>query len=137
MIRFTVYGVPVSQGNKTPFTFRDKNSGKVRASMSERNNKGLEAWRHDVSMIAQQHRPDKPYDGPVAVTLRFFFIRPKSVSEKKRPLPIVKPDIDKITRAIFDALKGKIYTDDSRVCDLITSKRYDDTPRVEIEVEEL
>lgn len=136
-IAFTVYGIPRPQGSKQPFTFRDKRTGKVRASLSESGGKNLAAWRNDVSIMAQQHRPEKPFDEAVSVTLKFYFIRPKSISKKKRPYPSVRPDIDKLTRAIFDALKGKVYTDDSRVCDLIALKRYDDVSRVEIEVERL
>ena len=137
MISFTVYGNPIPQGSKQPFTFKDKNTGKVRASLSDSSGKNLATWRNDVSVIAQQNRPENIFDDAVSVTLRFFFVRPKSISEKKRPYPNVKPDVDKITRAIFDAMKGKIYTDDARVCDLVVKKRYDTTPRVEIEVEPL
>lgn len=133
-VRFTVFGIPVPQGSKQPFTFRDKETGQVRASLSEAGGKNLAIWRNDISVIAQQHRPEQLFDEAVAVKLRFYFIRPKSISEKKRPLPCVKPDIDKLTRAVFDAMKGKIYTDDARVCDLQVKKRYDVTPRVEVEV---
>ena len=133
-IKFTVYGNAVPQGSKMPFTFKDKKTGRIRASMTESSGKNLASWRNDVSIIAQQHRPEKPFDGAVEVVLKFYFLRPKSVSANKRPYPCVKPDVDKITRAIFDAMKGKIYTDDARVCDLGVKKRYDDVPRVEVEV---
>ncbi len=137
MIRFVVYGIPVSQGSKQPFVFKDKKTGKARAALSETGGKKLAAWRSDVSMMAQQHRPDEPFDEAVVLNLRFYFLRPKSVSKKKRPYPSVKPDIDKLTRAIFDALKGKIYTDDARVCELHVYKYYDTTPRVEVEAAEI
>ena len=98
--------------------------------MAESSGKNLATWRNDVSTIAQQHRPEKPFDGAVEVILKFYFLRPKSVSAKKRPYPCVKPDVDKITRAIFDAMKGRLPM--MPWCATVVKKRYDDVPRVEV-----
>jgi Holliday junction resolvase RusA-like endonuclease len=38
--------------------------------------------------------------------------------------PTRPPDIDKVARALLDALTGIAYTDDAQVVDLIISKRY-------------
>ena len=136
-IKFTVYGSPVPQGSKQPYTFKDKVTGQIRASLSESGGKNLAAWRNDISVIAQRYRPEKPFDSAVGIKLIFYSLRPQSVNEKKRPYPSVRPDIDKLSRAVLDGLKGKVFTDDSRVCNLIALKRYDNTPRVEVEVWEL
>lgn len=71
------------------------------------------------------------------MALYFTLERPASVSAKKRPYPITKPDADKLARAVWDALKGIIYTDDSQIVRLTLSKDYGDAPGVIIQVWEL
>lgn len=58
--------------------------------------------------------------GAVSVELIFFLSRPKSVV---RPYPSVPPDVDKLERAVLDAIKG-LFEDDARVVDLESRKRY-------------
>ena len=59
-------------------------------------------------------------DGALGVALWFYLAKPKSV---QRQYPAVVPDIDKLARAILDALK-KVITDDARIVDLFVRKRY-------------
>ena len=59
---------------------------------------------------------------PVRLVIRFQFVRPASA--KKRPYPSVKPDIDKLQRAVLDALTGVIYKDDSQVVEVTARKSY-------------
>ena len=77
-----------------------------------------------VRMMASQDAPEEPWDGPVAINLRFCIERPKSVKPNKRPLPIVKPDLDNLEKAILDALNGVWYTDDSRIVRKVSEKKY-------------
>ena len=132
VIQFTVYGNPQPKGSAKAFAYIK--DGKPMASVTAANNK-TKPWQQTLSVMAQQHRPDQIYRGAVKLTLRFYFSRPKSVSVKKRPDHTVKPDLDKLVRTVGDALKGVIYSDDSKVTDIVTSKAYDDNPRVEIEIE--
>lgn len=73
-------------------------------------------------------------DGAEAVSmdLEFYFNKPKSA--KKRVHVVVKPDIDKLARAILDAGTGILYGDDSQVVSLSASKRYGGPERVEIQM---
>jgi len=60
----------------------------------------------------------------VSVRVEFILPRPKSV---KRIYPAVKPDLDKLLRALFDGLHcsgHKLLADDSLVCNCQCSKRY-------------
>jgi Holliday junction resolvase RusA-like endonuclease len=52
----------------------------------------------------------------------FYLKKPK----RAITLPTVKPDIDKLCRAILDALtdSGAIFDDDSQVVQLVASKNY-------------
>jgi Holliday junction resolvase RusA-like endonuclease len=67
--------------------------------------------------------------GAISLTAIFFMPRPKSVV---RPLPSVKPDLDKLIRAIGDAAtKAGVIQDDSQICEIVAHKVYeaDDLPR--------
>lgn len=76
------------------------------------------------------------FEGAVSVELEFQFARPKSVSEKKRPFPSVKPDIDNICKSVFDAGSGILWLDDSQIVRLVATKTYGDRPWVALRVEQ-
>jgi len=59
--------------------------------------------------------------GPVALAITFALPRPASV---RRRAPTTRPDVDKLARAVLDALTGVLYADDAQVVDLHTRKRY-------------
>ena len=76
-----------------------------------------------------------PLIGPVRVSLVFFIERPKSV---KREHPSVRPDIDKLARAVLDGLTtAGVYSDDSQVVDLTASKVYGVPAGVAVQVSPL
>lgn len=43
-----------------------------------------------------------------------------------------KPDLDNIVKLVEDGLTGVVWRDDSQVHSLTASKRYSDTPRIEV-----
>lgn len=64
---------------------------------------------------------------PLAFGTLIFVPRPKSVSEKKRPFPIVIPDYDNIKYGIMNMLKGLLFYDDNQVIiDLLGGMFYAD-----------
>ncbi len=130
MIAFTVYGKAETKGSTRAFVVGGK-------AITTNDNPKTKAWQTLVAWEAQANRPGEIIQGAVVVRLRFFFLRPKSVSVKKGPHMTVKPDIDKVTRAALDGLKGIIYSDDAVVTKLDVEKDYGDPPRVEIEIEEV
>ena len=102
-------------------------------------NKNLKPWRQQLADCAMKACADsggeiisKPT--AVRVIVCFFLAKPASVP-KNRLLPTVKPDADKLLRAVKDALKGTIYEDDSQVTDVVVGKRYGIPERAEIQVE--
>jgi len=81
--------------------------------------------------------------GPVSVRLAFYMPMPQSRAPKPKskdywkrsPVPDGPPDIDKLARAILDALNKVCFEDDSRVVDLHVTKRYSATqPGVQVEI---
>lgn len=118
---FLVPGVPVAQGSKVAFCV------KGRAVLKEQNGKTLDPWRkavrHAAEAAAVRANLSEPLDGPLEVTLALSMPRP--AKPKFPEAPAVAPDVDKMVRAIFDALvHARAITDDSRVCDLHVRKRY-------------
>lgn len=131
MIAFTVYGTPRPQGSMKAFMREGWKHPRVTTD-----NKRLKPWRQQISETAMTLRAPV-LDGPVAMGLRFYFRRPKSVP-KSRVFPVVKPDLDKLIRGCMDSLTGILYRDDAQVVrfDEI-GKFYDDVERVEIQVRAL
>lgn len=128
MIAFTVVGKPEPQGSKTAGLTK---SG--RAFVRDKAPAALKKWRDAVSATAASVS-DGLLDGPVRVRLVFVFERGKTV---RRDMPSVRPDIDKLARAVLDALTGHAFADDSQVCDLSAVKEYGATAGVRVEVSEI
>jgi len=112
-ISFTVYDKPEPQGSMKIVPTR------VGHRLTSDNVK-LKLYRHTITQIARMEMAKanltEPMAGkhvPVEVWLEFTFVRPPSVS-KRRVWPTVKPDIDKLERAVFDALKGVVFADDGQ-----------------------
>jgi crossover junction endodeoxyribonuclease RusA len=71
---------------------------------------------------------------PVSVAVVFTFVRPASVSQKRTQM-VVRPDLDKLIRAVLDALTGVLYEDDSQVVEFDRPrKQYGTRERVEVRV---
>lgn len=120
-----VAGTPAPQGSKRFVGTTRAGRGILIESSAEK----VRSWRADVR-AAFTGQLKVPYAGPVVVDVRFHLARPKSVTVKRRPLPTVKPDLDKLIRSTLDALKSAgIYGDDAQVVHLVCGKRYaDDSP---------
>lgn len=112
MIRLFVPGVPAPQGSK-----RHLGNGVMVES-----SKAVKPWRVDVAWAARAAFAER-IDGPAAVELEFVMPRPKSTPKRSTPPAIKRPDIDKLERAILDALSGVAYRDDSQVVELVARKR--------------
>lgn len=122
-VTFHVHGAPVQQGSTKGFV--NKRSGRVQ--ITHDNKAPLKSWRQDVAACAAEAGVVQ-LEGPVRVEATFRFVRPASVTAKKRPLPEVKPDLDKLARALLDALTGIAYRDDAQVVALDVQKLYADQP---------
>ena len=120
MTTFHVLGLPVTQGSKVV----------MRGRLIDVKSKELREWRGKIAAMADPHF-EQPMTAAVFVDLTFFLPKPKTV---KRMLPFVKPDSDKLTRAVFDALTGVAYVDDCQVTDYAARKRYGDLSNIGVVV---
>lgn len=120
MIEFEVQGHPKPKGSMRPI-------GRNRMVESV---KGSKDWRRHCQLAAQRaqmgHPPGMfPLAGEVAVTLKFYFPRPKTVPAGRGPCTSDTGDVDKLARNVLDALTdGILWEDDGRVVSLSAYKFY-------------
>lgn len=127
-VAFTVYGVSIGKGSMKSFPYKRKD-GRLAVSMTA-DNPAVGRWQAAVRFEAQRATRDDPrlFAGAVRVDAVFYLPRPKSITLKARPLPIVKPDVDKCARLILDACTGVLFADDAAVVTLRVQKVYTSGP---------
>ena len=135
-VTFFVSGTPISKGSMDAFVVKSKKTGKVRAVVTDGRKLSLGPWVRAIRLAADHSITgmDWKLDGPMAVHLRFFMPRPKHHYGSRAGKPylrtdapthhITKADIDKLTRAVLDALTGLAWTDDMQAYSLTTTKEY-------------
>jgi len=120
---FIAYGKPAPQGSK-----RHVGNGVLIES-----SKYVKQWRKQVKTAALLARPQgwNPYL-PMDLYAQFLFNRPKSHYRTNGSLKPKAPshcvtrigDLDKLIRAVADALTDVSYQDDSQIINIQTSRRY-------------
>ncbi|NLK25567.1 MAG: RusA family crossover junction endodeoxyribonuclease [Euryarchaeota archaeon] len=95
---------------------------------THQNKKSLEAWRNRVATEAQRALEGREWvsdrSSAYALEVEFVLSRPPSVPPHRRIHPTVRPDIDKLVRAVNDALTGILFPDDSQVFSIKMVKSY-------------
>lgn len=101
--------------------------------------KAVGPWRTVVAWHAAQAWTTAPLDGPVAVIYEFVMPRPSGTPKRSTPPAVKRPDIEKLARAVSDALSGIVWRDDSQVVDMRLIKRLaelDEQPGMRVQVRE-
>lgn len=123
-VSFFAHGDPVSKGSMKAFIPKGWN----RSVLTSASGPKLKSWAHNVATAAQIAHSEVmgqwDRSAPMLCDLAFYLTRPKSA--KKRACPHVKPDVDKLARAVLDALTGILWHDDGQVCTLHARKAYSD-----------
>lgn len=85
----------------------------------------------------------KQLESRVKVTIVAYFDIPKSTSKKKEDemligkiSPTKKPDIDNIVKIILDAMNKFAFKDDTQVTTMEVEKKYNQTPKIYVKIEE-
>lgn len=107
-----VAGHPAPQGSKRH----------VGRGILVESSKAVGPWRQTVALHAQ-HAADGLLAGPLALSVDFVMPRPISAPKRSTPPAVKRPDVDKLARAILDALTGIWFADDSAIVDLHARKR--------------
>jgi len=133
-IKFVVYGKPQSlQRHRT-------GSNGHRYDPSEGSKK-------DFLAQAIAHKPDKPLTGEMELKVTLYFARPKKHYHTGKRSDVLRvdapdrhkntPDADNVLKFVGDALNGIFWQDDKTITDANIRKRYSDTPRIVVEINEL
>ena len=110
-----IIGLPVPKGR--PRSFR------VGGFLGHYTPKRTAEWEKYVRLQARQQYKQAPLDCPIKIEVEFYLPRPKSLP-KKYVYHAKKPDLDNLNKAILDSLEGIIYTNDSRICQIVSRKNY-------------
>jgi crossover junction endodeoxyribonuclease RusA len=108
-VRVAVSGKPVPQGSMSVFNGR----------VVHQKGRELLSWRDSINSATREAM--EPLAGPVEVSVLFYMPRPKGT---RRTSPYVRPDIDKLARAVLDGLTGAAFEDDGQVTRLHLQKEY-------------
>lgn len=115
-LTLTVPGTPAPQGSK-------KHVG--RGVLIE-SSKAVGPWRERIAWVARDamtRTRARTAVGAVTLAVEFVMPRPKA-TPRTTPAAIKRPDVDKLARAVLDALVlGGVIRDDSQVIDLRATKR--------------
>jgi crossover junction endodeoxyribonuclease RusA len=130
MIEFTALGIPRPKGSL-------RHIGKGR--MIEQTD--VKQWMAVVRSTAAQQM-GRRLDGPCAAMVKFMFTRPASAKNRLYPSVRSTGDLDKLVRAVMDAIQPKdawpgVIDDDSQIVRITASKDYGNTPGVHVAVWEL
>lgn len=128
-VTFEVAGIPIPKGSMKAFNVKG-----CKYPVVTNDNEQTKPWAAIVQYTARQHRPTVPWEGGVGLHIIFNMRKPKSLPKLRPSWHLTKPDLDKLVRAIQDALKGVFYLDDSQVIVTHSFKRYSDNPGVRISV---
>ncbi len=96
-------------------------------------------------VIEQIPLTHKPWTGPIMIRMQFVFPPTSGWSKKKlaelkdgkRFYKTTKPDVDNLQKLVFDAMQGRVYINDSQICNLFVEKIYGQTPKTEISLKHL
>ncbi|WOH20144.1 RusA family crossover junction endodeoxyribonuclease [Paenarthrobacter sp. GOM3] len=125
MIHTFIPGTPVPQGSVNNYR------GRIVGVTPK-----LREWRLKIRAATMAKHKGEPMDGPITVSLVFQLAPPQ---RPRWPLPAVKPDLDKLIRAVMDSLsttkqlRGAI-TDDARVVHITAAKTYHGNPGVMVTI---
>ena len=138
MIQITIPGDPQAQG-RPRFARR---GGFVQTYDPPESKK----YKELVKLHAAKYKPKELLNEALVVEIDIFKKPPQSISKvKKNRLeleneslrPLTKPDLDNYAKGIKDSLTGVIWTDDSKVVELMVRKFYSLNPRAEVRIKTL
>lgn len=129
LLEVFVPGRPAPQGSKQARPiYKGRGTDKIftGAIAQVESSKALKPWRSDIRdhVRTELGDPFPPIEGPVRIDLTFVLPRPASTPKHTTPPAIKRPDIDKLARAVLDALgSAGLFHDDSQVTQLYAEKR--------------
>lgn len=131
-VSFTVHGAPQAKGSTRAFMPKGAKYPVVTST-----NRNVASWEHLIRAEAQRHVLSGMLTDAVCVQALFVLPRPKRLRRGVESPHITRPDVDKLARALNDALTHVFWKDDGQIVELRASKRYanlNETPHVRVTV---
>lgn len=135
-VTFTVLGEPKGKGRP-----RFARRGNFVSSYTPKETLNYEAF---IKMCYIDAAKGEVFEGPVEAEINCHFGIPRSVSKKKHKqmadgeVPCLKKcDLDNIAKSVLDAVNTIAYKDDSQIVKLVATKRYGETPRIDVTLREV
>jgi Holliday junction resolvase RusA-like endonuclease len=78
-----------------------------------------------------------PLDGPVVLEVDIVQTMPESWSKAKRAaslVPIGKPDVDNVVKAVGDGCNGILWHDDKQIAKVVACRRWGPKPELQVRV---
>lgn len=147
-VEFFVPGVPKPAGSKVSGVAHRRlpdgsyepvrgSDGRLKTFTKDDTGEAGKEWRTDIRAAAKVAMAGAaPLEGALAVTVTFVMPRNKGHFGTGRNAGVLKPgaprwhtvrpDIDKLSRALLDALKAVVWLDDGQVVQKQATKRYAD-----------
>lgn len=136
-ISFVLYEIPQTshRGKARTFNRNNKLLTQIYVPNAKANKNFMTTFVHDtfesIKLICTE----------MEMAIVFYLPTPKSFSntqkfycEKGLIRPMIKPDVDNVSKAYMDMCTSNLFLDDALVTDLHISKRYSIKPRVEITI---
>lgn len=136
VVQIIIPGVPVAQGRPRFRTMKVNGHSIVNSYDPITSRKEKERIKKEVAahMIVNEL---EAFDEPISIGLEFYLSIPKSFTKAKRAkaiegrlLPAGRPDLDNYIKLILDACNGTLFSDDSLVVNILSTKRYSSNPGV-------
>ena len=141
-VHLIVFGDPQPAGSKKAYNI----PGQQYPVIVDANPKAR-GWKDAIAKTCAVNYGGPLLGGPLTMVVDFYQPRPKGhfgsgrnagqVREGAPAHPSIKPDIDKLSRAVLDGLTGQLYRDDAQIVRKVATKHYGEPARVEIQVEQI
>ena len=107
--------------------------------------KSVNDYKHSIRYQALAQLPPDfaPIDKPISLRADIIFAPPQSM--RKRDIQRIaagevihkrtRPDVDNLTKGLFDALNGTVWTDDAVIVDYRIRKYYGEKPAIRLSVQ--
>lgn len=156
-LEVTIYGeasgkgssvsIPARRGDGSIIMFRTKKGKMMPKMIHKQDAKGAGAWASSVAQATGERMAELD-QGMIAkgvpVVVEMTFYRPRNaghfgtgrnsdlLKSSAPAVPVVRPDIDKLERAVLDALKGVAWHDDGQVAGTSVWKDFGEPARLEL-----
>jgi Holliday junction resolvase RusA-like endonuclease len=99
--KFIVDIVPIKTTHQSDL--RILKAGDGRMFVGKTTKSAIKAWMKEFELKAKKYIPDKPYTGPIEMTLYFGF--PNVIADKGKTVHMAtRPDFDNLAKAVTDSL---------------------------------